>query len=119
MDAAEVDGEAGQVFLWPCPFYGGSQFLDADRPVVMDAGLFGGLQFGIATVLDPLSGNGLVAESDGTYGAGGVAVFADTAARRVGAQQASRRLFLDMHFSGHGVPFWIFCGDKDKYYLVF
>ena len=47
-DAAEVDGKAGEVFVWLRAFDGFRQFPDADRPVVVDAGRFGGLQLGVA-----------------------------------------------------------------------
>lgn len=89
MDAAEVDVEAWKVLSGHGTFDSGCQFPDADGPVVVDAGLFGGLQFGFGTVLEPLSRNGFIAKSNSPDGTGRVTVFADLAARRIGTQQAA------------------------------
>jgi hypothetical protein len=102
MQATEVDGEAGKVLSGLRTSYSSCQFPDANGFVVMDASLFGCLQLRLVTIFKPLSGYGLITESDGPNSAGGVAVFAGFAARRVGTQQAAGCFFLDMHFCGHG-----------------
>ena len=103
MDVAEVDGEAWKVLSGHRPFDRGRQFPDADRPIVVDAGCFGGLQFGIAAFFNPLSGDGFVVESYGANGTRWVAIFADLAARCIGTQQAAHRLFLEMDSFVHSI----------------
>ena len=103
MDAAEIDGEAGEILLWLRAFDGFRQFPDADRPIIVDAGCLGGLQLGVATWVEPLSGDGFVVESYGANGACRVAILAGLAARRIGAKQAACGFFLEVNFSGHGV----------------
>ena len=103
MDAAEIDGEAGEILLWLRAFDGSRQFPDADGAVVVYAGRLGSLQISIAAFVEPLSRYGFIAESDSAYGARRVAILAGFAARRIGAKQAACGFFLEVNFSGHGV----------------
>ena len=93
METAEVDGEARQVLSGLVAFDCGCHLLDTDGAVVVNAGRFGSLQFGIAALVEPLSRNGLVAKSDSTDGARRIAVFAGFAAWRIGAEEATRGFF--------------------------
>lgn len=119
MDAAEIDGEAGEILLWLRAFDGSRQFPDADGAVVVYAGRLGGLQISIAAFVEPLSGNGFVAESDSAYGACRIAILAGFAARRIGAKQATRGLFLEMHSFVHSVSVRMISGDKNTGFLHF
>ncbi len=89
MDAAEVDGEAGEFDLNLFPSDRGCQFLDTDGTVVVDAGFFSGLQVGFAAIVEPLSRDDFVTESNSTDGARRVSVFTSFAARRISAEQAA------------------------------
>ncbi len=114
MDAAEVDGKAGESFLWLRAFDGFRQLPDADRSVVVDAGRFGGLQLGIAAWVEPLASDGFVVESYGADGACRVSVFAGLAARRIGAEQTACGFFLEVHSFVHSVNVRMFRGDKNR-----
>ena len=118
MDAAEIDGEAGQFLLWLRAFDGSRQFPDADGAVVVYAGRLGSLQISIAAFVEPLSRYGFIAESDSAYGARRVAILAGFAARRIGAEQAPGRLFLEVHSFVHSVSVRRFSGDKSRNNLV-
>ena len=83
----------------------------------MDAGRLGGLQISIAAWVEPQSGDGFVVESYGAYGACRVAILAGLAARRIGAEQAPRGFFLEVHSFVHSVSARVFSGDKNNGFL--
>ena len=74
----------------------------------MDAGLFGGFQFGFISLSHPLAGDGLIAKADGADGSGGIGMLAGFAAGRICTEQAARSFFVDMHrIIGQGAVSWI------------
>ena len=77
MYATEVDAQVGVIVGRDIVGTdGANQFLDADRPIIMNAGLLGGFQVGIGTVGNPLQGRLVVVEADGADGSGRVASLA-------------------------------------------
>jgi hypothetical protein len=83
----------------------------------VDAGCFSGLQFRLVALVKPLSRDGFVAESNSTNGTRRVAILAGLAARRIGAEQAPRGFFLEVHSFIHSVSVRLFSGDKNNGFL--
>ena len=83
--AAESDGETGSLPLGFNGFALGrvQQFAYADRPVVVDAGLFSALEVGVGAAVQPLSDILRVVEPDRADGACGISFPASLCAGRV------------------------------------
>ena len=74
-----------------------SQLTDADRSVIVDAGVFCCRQIFLRAVGNPSSCQTFVAESDGSDGTSGVTLSTYFTAGRVQTEQASGCFFLKMH----------------------
>ncbi len=79
----------------------------------------GGIHDGVAAWVEPQSGDGFVVESYGANGACRVAFLAGLAARRIGAEQATRGLFLEVHSFVHRDFFRIFPTQKQKQFHIY
>ena len=100
MNAAKVDGQAGQDRILRRLGQGPHDLADADGPVIMDAGLLGRFQLGLGAISNPLAGKRIISETKGTDGPGGIAVLASLAAGSVCAIQAARGFFIDVYHGG-------------------
>lgn len=100
MDATEVDVQV-RIIVGRNVFGtdGANQLLDADRPVIVDARLFGCFQVGIGTVGNPAQGGLVVVEADGADGSRRVTRLTCLGAGCILAQEASTGLFVDIESS--------------------
>ena len=71
--------------------------LDADRPVIMDAGLFCTFQISIGAVLHPSQGRLVVIETDGADSACRVTLLAGLGAGSILTQQTTVGFFVNIH----------------------
>ena len=96
-DATEVDVQVGIVVGRNIVGTdGANQFLDADRPVVVDTGLLGSFQVGIGTVGNPFQGGLVVVETDGADGSCWITRLTCLGAGRILAEKATVGLFVDV-----------------------
>ena len=72
-------------------------FLDADRPVVVDASLLCTLQIVVAAVLHPAQCRLMVVEANGANGTGRVTCLTGFGTRGVLTQEASAGLFINVY----------------------
>ena len=103
MQAAEIDFQGRQFRLGR----GGRQrlgdFPQTDRPVVVDAGLLGGLQVRFAAGGEQAGAQGLIVKADGPDSAGRIALAAGGGTRGVFTKQTPDGFLLEMELiHGHG-----------------
>ena len=73
--------------------------LDADGPVVVDAGLLCTLQVAVGAVLHPAQSRLVVVETDGADGSCRVTRLTGLGAGRILAQQTAAGLFINIHLT--------------------
>ena len=73
--------------------------LDTNRPVVVDTGLLGTFQIGVATLLHPAQGGFVVIKTDGTDGTCRITCLTSLRTGCILTEQATTCLFVDIQLS--------------------
>ena len=103
MQAAEVDLQGRQIRLGRGCRQRLGNLPQADGPVVVDAGLLGGLQVRLADGGEQAGAQDLVVKTDGPDGPGGIPLAAGGGTRGVFAKQTPDGFLLEMELiHGHG-----------------
>ena len=96
MQAAEVDLQGRKFRLRRGSRQRLGDLPQADRPVVVDAGLLGGLQVRFAALGEQAGAQDLIVKADGPDGAGGIALAAGGGTRGVFAKQTPDGFLLEV-----------------------
>ena len=103
MQAAEVDLQGRQFRLGRGSRQRLGDLPQADRPIVVDAGLLGGLQVRFAAGREQAGSQDLIVKTDSPDSAGGIPLVAGGGTRGVFAKQAPDGFLLEVELvHGHG-----------------